>query len=169
MPYFINKKKERIRYKSLKGKGPGIIFIHGLNSDMSGQKALSLERFARKNKLRFIRFECRGHGKSDGKFEDFTISDWKKDLIDIIDNVAKGPQILVGSSMGGWLMFLAAKARPSRIAGMIGLAAAPDYIDGFYNNLSTKKKIELNKKGFIKYSSYGFSSVSYTHLRAHET
>ena len=63
---------------------------------MSGQKALSLERFARKNKLRFIRFECRGHGKSDGKFEDFTISDWKKDLIDIIDNIAKGPQILVG-------------------------------------------------------------------------
>ena len=62
MPYFINKKNERIRYKSIKGKGPGIIFIHGLNSDMSGQKALSLERFARKNKLQFIRFECRGHG-----------------------------------------------------------------------------------------------------------
>ena len=68
----------------------------------------------RKIKLHFIRFECRGHGKSSGKFEDFTISDWKKDLIDVIDNIAKGPQILVGSSMGGWLMFLAAKARPSR-------------------------------------------------------
>ena len=157
MPYFINKKKERIRYKSIKGKGPGIIFIHGLNSDMSGQKALSLERFARKNKLRFIRFECRGHGKSDGKFEDFTISDWKKDLIDIIDNIAKGPQILVGSSMGGWLMFLAAKARPKRIAGLIGLAAAPDYIDGFYKKLPLKKKQEMKKKGIIKYSSYGFS------------
>ena len=157
MPYFINKKKERIRYKSIKGKGPGIIFIHGLNSDMSGQKALSLERFARKNKLRFIRFECRGHGKSDGKFEDFTISDWKKDLIDIIDNIAKGPQILVGSSMGGWLMFLAAKARPKRIAGLIGLAAAPDYIDGFYKKLPLKKKQEMNKNGIIEYSSYGFS------------
>ena len=157
MPYFINKKKERIRYKSIKGKVPGIIFIHGLNSDMSGQKALSIERFARKNKLRFIRFECRGHGKSDGKFEDFTISDWKKDLLDIIDNIAKGPQILVGSSMGGWLMFLAAKARPSRVTGMVGLAAAPDYIDDFYNNLPVKKKKELNNKGFIKYSSYGFS------------
>ena len=157
MPYFINKKKERIRYKSIKGKVPGIIFIHGLNSDMSGQKALSIERFARKNKLSFIRFECRGHGKSDGKFEDFTISDWKKDLLDIIDNIAKGPQILVGSSMGGWLMFLAAKARPSRVTGMVGLAAAPDYIDDFYNNLPVKKKKELNNKGFIKYSSYGFS------------
>ena len=157
MPYFINKKKERIHYKSIKGKGPGIIFIHGLNSDMSGHKALSIERFARKNKLGFISFECRGHGKSDGKFEDFTISDWKKDLLDIIDNIAKGPQILVGSSMGGWLMFLAAKARPSRVTGMVGLAAAPDYIDDFYNNLPVKKKKELNNKGFIKYSSYGFS------------
>ena len=157
MRYFINKKKERIRYKSIKGKSPGIIFIHGLNSDMSGQKALSLERFARKNKLRFIRFECRGHGKSDGKFEDFTISDWKKDLIDIIDNVSKGPQILVGSSMGGWLMFLAAKARKSRIVGLVGLAAAPDYIEEFYKNLPLKKKKEMNKKGIIKYSSYGFS------------
>ena len=157
MAYFINKKKEKIHYKSLEGKSPGIIFIHGLNSDMSGQKALSVEKYAKKNKLSFIRFECRGHGKSTGKFEDFTISDWKKDLINIIDNIAKGPQILVGSSMGGWLMFLAAKARPSRIAGMVGLAAAPDYIDGFYNDLSTKKKSELNKKGFMRYSSYGFS------------
>ncbi len=157
MAYFFNKKKEKIHYKLIRGKSPGIIFIHGLNSDMSGKKALSIERYAIKNKLRFIRFECRGHGKSSGKFEDFTISDWKKDLIDVLDNIARGPQILVGSSMGGWLMFLAAKARPSRVAGMVGLAAAPDYIDEFYNDLSTKKKIELNKKGFIRYSSYGFS------------
>ena len=157
MAYFINKKKEKIHYKSVKGKSPGIIFIHGLNSDMSGQKAISIEKYARKNRLRFICFECRGHGKSSGKFEDFTISDWKKDLIDVIDNIAKGPQILVGSSMGGWLMFLAANARSSKVIGMVGLAAAPDYIDGFYNDLSNKKKEELNKKGFIKYSSYGFS------------
>ena len=157
MPYFINKKREKIHYKSLKGKSPGIIFIHGLNSDMSGQKALSIERYAKKNKLGFIRFECRGHGKSSGKFEDFTISDWKSDLIDIIDNIAKGPQILVGSSMGGWLMFLAAKTRPLRVVGLVGLAAAPDYIDGFYKNLTNKKKQDLNIKGVIKYSSYGFS------------
>ena len=87
MAYFINKKKEKIHYKSVKGKSPGIIFIHGLNSDMSGQKAISVEKYAKKNKHHFIRFECRGHGKSSGKFEDFTISDWKKDLIDVIDNI----------------------------------------------------------------------------------
>ena len=157
MPYFINKKKERIRYKLINGKGPGIIFIHGLNSDMNGLKAISIEKFARKQKLRFIRFECRGHGKSDGKFEDFTIADWKKDLIDIIDNIAKGPQILVGSSMGGWLMLLAAKARSSKIVGLVGVAAAPDYIDEFYRNLSNKKKKEINDKGIIRCSYNDFS------------
>ena len=100
---------------------------------MNGGKALDIERYARKNKLNFVRFDCRGHGKSEGKFEDFNMSDWKKDLLDIIDNVAKGPQILIGSSMGGWLMMLAAKARPKRIQGLIGLAAAPDFGKDLYN------------------------------------
>ena len=157
MFYLINKQHQKIAYKKIIGKRPGIIFIHGLNSDMNGQKAISIEKYAKKNSLNFIRFDCRGHGKSDGKFEDFTISDWKKDLINIIDNVAKGPQILVGSSMGGWLMFLGARARPKRIIGLIGLAAAPDYIDEFYSNLSRKKKKEMSKMGIIKYSSYGFN------------
>ncbi len=157
MPYFINNKNQKIAYKKTNGKRPGIIFIHGLNSDMSGIKAQSIAKYAKKNNLGFVRFECRGHGKSYGKFEDFTISDWKNDLVDIIDNITTGPQILVGSSMGGWLMFLAAKARPSRIKGLVGLAAAPDYIDEFLKKLSLKKKQELNKKGIIKYSSYGFS------------
>jgi len=124
MSFYKNKQNHKIAYKSLKGRGLGIIFIHGLNSDMNGVKALTVERYARKNNLNFIRFDCRGHGKSEGKFEEFTISDWRKDLLDIIDNIAKGPQILIGSSMGGWLMMLAAKARPKRIKGMIGLAAA---------------------------------------------
>ena len=72
MPYFINKKKERIRYKFINGKGPGIIFIHGLNSDMNGLKAISIRKICYENKnLSFLRFECRGHGKSDGKFVRF--------------------------------------------------------------------------------------------------
>ena len=124
---------------------------------MNGAKALTVERYARKNKLNFICFDCRGHGKSEGKFEDFTISDWRKDLLDIIDNIAKGPQILIGSSMGGWLMMLAAKARPKRIKGMIGLAAAPDFGKDLYNSLNKKNKREITSKGITKYSSYGFS------------
>ena len=157
MSYILNNNNQKIYFRKVNGKKLGIIFIHGLNSDMNGQKAISIEKFAKKNGYSFIRFDCRGHGKSDGKFEDFTISDWKNDLLNIIDSLTKGPQILVGSSMGGWLMFLAAKARPSRIKGLIGLAAAPDYIDDLYSNLSKSKKTEILKKGIIKYSSNGFS------------
>ena len=157
MSFYKNKQNHKIAYKSLKGRGLGIIFIHGLNSDMNGAKALTVEKYARKNNLNFIRFDCRGHGKSHGRFEEFTISDWKKDLLDIIDNIAKGPQILIGSSMGGWLMMLAAKARPQRIKGMIGLAAAPDFGKDLYNNLNKKNKREITSKGITKYTSYGFS------------
>ena len=157
MPYFFNKLKQRIAYKTVKGREPGIIFIHGLNSDMNGKKAITVEKYARTHKLNFVRFDCRGHGNSYGKFEDFTISDWKKDLINIIDNLTTGPQILIGSSMGGWLMMLAARVRPLRIKGMIGLAAAPDYGDNLYNNLTIKNKREIKNKGIIKYSSSGFS------------
>ena len=157
MSFYNNKKNHKIAYKSSKGRGLGIIFIHGLNSDMNGIKALTVEKYAKKNNLNFIRFDCRGHGKSHGKFEEFTISDWRRDLLDIIDHVAKGPQILIGSSMGGWLMMLAAKARPKRIKGMIGLAAAPDFGKDLYNNLNKKNKREITSKGITKYTSYGFS------------
>ena len=157
MSFYKNKQNHKIAYKSLKGRGPGIIFIHGLNSDMNGTKALTVERYARKNKLNFIRFDCRGHGKSEGKFEEFTMSDWRKDLLDIIDHVARGPQILIGSSMGGWLMMLATKARPQRIKGMIGLAAAPDFGKDLYNALNKQNKKEITTKGITKYTSYGFS------------
>ena len=157
MPYFINKLKQRIAYKTVKGRGLGIIFIHGLNSDMNGEKALTVEKYARKHKMNFVRFDCRGHGNSDGKFEDFTISDWKKDLVNVIDNLTRGPQILIGSSMGGWLMMLAARVRPLRVKGMIGLAATPDFGDNLYNNLTIKNKREIKNKGIIKHSSFGFS------------
>ena len=157
MRFYKNKQNHKIAYKSLKGRRLGIIFIHGLNSDMNGGKALAIEQYAKKNKLNFIRFDCRGHGSSEGKFEEFTISDWRKDLLDIIDNVAKGPQILIGSSMGGWLMMLAAKARPQRIKGLIGLAAAPDFGKDLYKVLNKKNKKEISTKGITKYTSYGFS------------
>ena len=157
MSYLINKKKQKIAYKMIKGRSPGLIFIHGLKSDMNGIKALSIEKYAKKNKLSFIRFDCRGNGKSDGKFEDFTISDWKEDLIYIIDELTNGPQILIGSSMGGWLMTLAAKARPKKIAGLIGLAAATDFGKNFYSNLSKKNKKEIKKNGITKISSKGLS------------
>ena len=74
MAYYINNFNQKIAYKYTKGKSPGIIFVHGLNSDMQGIKALSIERYAKKNKLSFLRFDCRGHGKSFGKFENLSQS-----------------------------------------------------------------------------------------------
>ena len=155
--YLINKKKHKIAYKAINGKSPGIVFIHGLNSDMQGLKALSIQKYAIKHKLAFVCFDFRGHGKSYGNFEDFTITDWKEDTLNIIDKVTKGPQILIGSSMGGWLMMLAARARPKKITGLIGLATATDFGNDLYKNLSMKNKKELIKKGITKYLSNNFS------------
>jgi esterase/lipase len=159
MSYIINKLNQKIAYKHTKGRSPGIVFIHGLNSDMQGLKAKNTEKYAKKNKLAFLRFDCRGHGQSFGKFEDFVISDWKQDLLDVIDKLTKGPQILIGSSMGGWLMILAAKARPKKIVGLIGLSAAADFGYSLHASLSLKNKNEIKNKGFTRYSSNEFSYI----------
>tara|TARA_B100001964_G_C14244944_1_gene606936 strand:+ start:2334 stop:3068 length:735 start_codon:yes stop_codon:yes gene_type:complete len=159
MAYYINNLNQKIAYKYTKGKSPGIIFIHGLNSDMRGLKAIRIEKYAKKNKLAFLRFDCRGNGKSFGNFENFTITDWKKDLIDLLDNITNGPQILVGSSMGGWLMMLAAKLRKNRICGLLGLATASDFSNSMYSNLSLKSKKEIKNKGSTKINSDNFSYI----------
>ena len=105
---------------------------------MDGKKAKEIERFAKKEKISFIRFDLRGHGKSDGNFEDLVISDWKQDVLDIIDHKTSGQQIIIGSSMGGWLMLLAAKFRKNRIIGLIGIAPAPDFTKDIYSGLTKK-------------------------------
>ena len=157
MSYFVNNLYQKIAYKFSKGKSPGIIFIHGLNSDMEGIKAINIEKFAKKRGLSYLRFDCRGHGKSHGKFEEFTISDWKKDLINVLDSITKGPQILIGSSMGGWLMMLAARARKSRVAGLIGLAPAPDFTKYLFTELPKRVQNEINKKGISKVKKWKYN------------
>ena len=159
MSYIINKLNQKIAYKYTKGHSPGIVFIHGLNSDMQGLKAKNIEKYAKKNKLGFLRFDCRGHGQSFGRFEDFVISDWKQDLLYVIDELTKGPQILIGSSMGGWLMILVAKARPKKIAGLIGLSAAADFGYSLHKSLSLKNKNEIKNRGFTRCSSREFSYI----------
>ena len=148
MAYYINNLNQKIAYKYIKGNSPGIIYIHGMNSDMQGEKALSIQKYTKKKELSFLRFDCRGHGNSYGKFQDFTISDWKKDLLDMLDHIAKGPQILIGSSMGGWLMMLAARARKSRVRSLIGLAPAADFTNYLFNELPKKSQNEIKKNGY---------------------
>ncbi len=98
-------------------------------SDMAGTKALALEEFAKARGQAFLRFDYQGHGQSSGRFEDGTIGLWSADAVAAISELTEGPQILVGSSMGGWIMLLAALACPQRIAGLVGIAAAPDFTE----------------------------------------
>jgi len=116
-----------IAYRRLAGGGPGIIFLGGFRSNMNGTKALFLEDFCCRHGRAYVRFDYFAHGASSGDFADGTISRWRDDTISVIDSLTEGPQLLVGSSMGGWIMVLAALARPARVAALVGIAAAPDF------------------------------------------
>lgn len=120
---------ETIAYRALAGSGPGVVFLGGYMSDMLGAKATSLEGHCRGAGRGYLRFDYRGTGESTGAFEDGTIGSWTEDAIHVLDSCTEGPQILVGSSMGGWIMLLAALARPARVAGLVGVAAAPDFTE----------------------------------------
>lgn len=96
---------------------------------MTGTKALALESYARRRGQAFLRFDYQGHGQSSGRFEDGSIGRWVEDAVAALDALTEGPQVLVGSSMGGWIMLLAALARPQRIAALVGIAAAPDFTE----------------------------------------
>jgi pimeloyl-ACP methyl ester carboxylesterase len=118
---------------------PGVIFLSGFHSDMNGTKALALSDIGQYTT--YTRFDYFGHGSSSGNFIQGTIGHWLKDCLAILDNLTEGKQILVGSSMGGWLMFLVALLRPERICGLVGLAAAPDFTeDLIWNKLSKEEQ-----------------------------
>lgn len=104
-----------------------MLFCTGFNSDMGGFKALALEDWATKHGIQFTRFDYFGHGQSDGQLEDGSIGRWRDDALAVLDELTNGPQIIVGSSMGGWIMLLTALARPERLAGLVGVAPAPDF------------------------------------------
>ncbi len=116
-----------VAYVRSAGAQPGVIFCGGFMSDMTGTKAMALEQFCRARGHGYVRFDYLGHGQSTGRFADGAIGRWAADTIAVIDEVAQGPQVLVGSSMGGWIMLLAALARPERIHGLVGVAPAPDF------------------------------------------
>jgi pimeloyl-ACP methyl ester carboxylesterase len=118
-----------IAYHRREGKGPGIVFLGGFMSDMTGSKAMALDAFCRERGRAFLRFDYFAHGASSGDFAEATIGGWAEDALFMLDRLTEGPQILVGSSMGGWIMLLAARARRERIRAMIGIAAAPDFTE----------------------------------------
>ncbi len=141
----------RIAYHSTVGKGPTIVFLGGLKSDMEGTKAVHLEAWAKGQGRAFLRFDYSGHGESSGTFEEGCIGDWHEDTLAAIDTLTKGPIIPVGSSMGGWQALLLAKARPERIAGMVTIAAAPDFTeDGYWASFTEAQKAALEAQGYVE-------------------
>ncbi|MHA1570803.1 MAG: alpha/beta fold hydrolase, partial [Alphaproteobacteria bacterium] len=112
---------------STNGATPGVVFLGGFMSDMTGTKATALEAFCQARGQAFVRFDYLGHGQSSGVFAAGTIGRWADDAVAVLDSLTEGPQILVGSSMGGWIMLLTALARRERIAGLLGIAPAPDF------------------------------------------
>ena len=138
------------------GATPTIVFLHGFGSDMEGAKAEALAASCAAAGRAFVRFDCRGHGQSEGRFEDGTISGWRDDALAVVDRI-DGPVVLVGSSMGGWLALLVALARPHRVAGLVGIAAAPDFTeDLMWAAAAPDEQRRLMQAGFVETpSAYG--------------
>lgn len=141
----------QIAYCQSAGAGPGVMFLSGLKSDMEGTKALHLEAWCRAQGRAFLRFDYSGHGVSSGDFTDGCIGDWHADTLAVFDALTAGPQVVVGSSMGGWQALLLARARPGRIAGMVGIAAAPDFtLDGYEATFTAAQQAEMDTTGAVR-------------------
>jgi pimeloyl-ACP methyl ester carboxylesterase len=146
-----------LAYRHAPGREPTVMFLAGFRSDMSGAKAVHLEGHCVKTGRAFLRFDYRGHGLSGGRFDDGCIGDWRADVLDMLDRVVPGRAVLVGSSMGGWLMLLAALARPERVRGLVGIAAAPDFThDLMLRRLTAEERAVLDRDGvLLAPSAYG--------------
>lgn len=136
-----------LAYQHRAGRGPTLVFLPGYASDMTGAKAGALDAWAEREGRAMLRFDYAGTGMSGGDFEAQRLADWRDDALAMIDRVVEGPVVLVGSSMGGWLMLLVALARPERVAGLVGVAAAPDFTAwGF----SEEEKMTILREGRLE-------------------
>ncbi len=141
----------RLAYHKSEGAGPTIVFLGGLKSDMEGTKAVHLEAWAQARGQAFLRFDYSGHGESSGAFTDGCIGDWHEDTLAAVAALTEGPLIVVGSSMGGWQALLLARANPERIAGMVTIAAAPDFTeDGYWASFTDAQKAALEEVGHVE-------------------
>ena len=120
---------ERIAWRAVAGAGPTVLWLGGFNSDMTGTKAQALADWAQANGRAYLRFDYLGHGASSGAFQDGTITRWREDALAVLDELAPGPVVLVGSSMGGWIACLTAMVRADRVTGMVLVAPAPDFTE----------------------------------------
>ncbi|MGB0440840.1 MAG: alpha/beta fold hydrolase, partial [Paracoccaceae bacterium] len=140
----------QLAYVAHPGRGPWIVFLSGYASDMEGTKAVHLEAWARAQGRAFLRLDYSGHGRSSEAFTDGCIGDWAADAQAVITAVTDGSVVLVGSSMGGWIALLLARQMPERIAGMVGIAAAPDFTeDGMWASFDDAQRKTLWDEGVL--------------------
>jgi pimeloyl-ACP methyl ester carboxylesterase len=155
-----------IAYHRLPGTAPGIVFLGGFRSDMTGTKALFLEEYCRRRGQAYVRFDYFGHGASSGDIAEGVVSRWRDDAVAVIDSLTEGPQILVGSSMGGWIMLLAGLARPERVAALVGIAAAPDFTkELLWPRLSPEQRRAIGEQGTVTLPSE-YDPAGYLYTRA---
>jgi pimeloyl-ACP methyl ester carboxylesterase len=139
----------QIAYHQTRGSGPGVVFLGGFRSDMTGTKAQFLQDWAERQGRGFVRFDYSGHGQSGGRFQDGSIGDWAADAKAVLGLTA-GPQVLIGSSMGGWISLLIARDMPDKVAGLVTIAAAPDFTeDAMWAGFDAMQRAELQAKGVI--------------------
>ena len=152
----MNWGRRRLAYDCQPGDDPPIMFLPGFNSNMLGTKAQCLAGYAKAQGRAFIGFDYSGHGQSSGEFADGTIGLWLDDTLAVLDHLVVEPVILIGSSMGGWLMLHAAMQRPAKIAALIGVASAPDFPIRMQERLTTSQYDSLRQNGHTALpSSYG--------------
>jgi pimeloyl-ACP methyl ester carboxylesterase len=161
----VGAEPRRIAIRAREGTAPGIFWLGGFKSDMKGTKAVALHEHAAKTGRACIRFDYSGHGESSGKFEDGTISKWLEDALAVLANRARGPQIVVGSSMGGWMALLLARAlandpslaQNAKLAGLVLIAPAPDFTEELmWKNFSAEVRREIETAGaWQRPSAYG--------------
>jgi len=137
-----------IAYRHTPGAAPGVLFCAGFNSNMQGIKALALEQWCRDRGRQFTRFDYSGHGESSGSVEEGCIGRWRDDTLAVLDRVTSGPQVIVGSSMGGWIMLLVALQRARRVKALLGLAAAPDFTERLRARLTDAQRQQLDRSGY---------------------
>ena len=140
----------RIAYRRVSGRSPTVVFLGGFSSDMSGTKATHLDTWCRERGQAYLRFDYRGHGASSGRFVDGTIGAWCEDALTVIEDCSEGPLILVGSSMGAWIMLLVAGTLPDRVHALVGVAAAPDFTEELiWRRLEVESRDELIRAGVV--------------------
>lgn len=149
--YLTTPEGRRIAYDRTEGQGPGVVFLGGFKSDKEGTKALALEEWARARGQAFLRFDYSGHGASSGDFLDGAIGDWFADARAAILTLTEGQQVLVGSSMGGWISLLMARACPDKVAGLVTIAAAPDFTeDSMWAGFDAAQRRALADQGRVE-------------------